>query len=117
MSNSNDMTNTNETLREQLDLALQAASLGTKQKKHADFSNAYAIIELHLSRSLPKGQVMKLFNDTYNHNLHPPQFRKMLDAERMRRAIAGDTAACPACGQPLLLDLRNAGGDELEDAA
>lgn len=81
--------------------SLETAAVNGKHKKDADFAEAYPTIEQHLARKVPQKVVLEKFNAAYGHTFHPPGFRKMLEAERKRRAEAGDLVACTLCGQHL----------------
>ena len=84
-----------------LELALQQEVAGGKNKKDADFREAYPLIEQHLASKVSQKVLLGKFNAAYGHKLHPPRFRKMLEAERKRRSENGDDAMCSACGQQL----------------
>lgn len=84
-----------------LEQALQKEAIGGKQKKEADFAEAYPVIERHLSRKVPVKVVIEMFGEAYGYVIHAPRFRQMLEAERMRRAEAGDLVTCAGCGQQL----------------
>lgn len=84
-----------------LELALQKEAVGGKQKKEADFAEAYPVIEQHLGRKLPVKVVMEMFGEAYGYTIHPPRFRQMLEAERKRRVEACDWVICAGCGQHL----------------
>ena len=86
---------------EKLALSLQEEAVG-KHKKSADFEEAYPTLEQHLKRKVPLKVVLAKFNVAYGHGLHPPAFRKLLEAERKRRAESGNAVACRACGQSLV---------------
>lgn len=83
---------------EKLELALQNEMTGGRNKKHADFKEAYPLIEQHLARKVTQTALLNKFNGAYGHKLYPLQFRKMLEAERTRRHETGDDATCPTCG-------------------
>lgn len=91
-----------------LEQALQNEAIGGKQKKEADFAEAYLVIEQHLGRKLPVKVVLKMFCHAYGYIIHAPRFRQMLDAERKRRAEVGDLVKCTGCGQPLSLAMKAA---------
>src|SRR3546814_783396 len=69
-----------------MELKLEKESVGGKHKKVADFSEAYPIIEQHLARKVPVSVVLEAFSASYGYTLHAPRFRKLLEAERKRRA-------------------------------
>lgn len=85
---------------EKLALALQQET-GGKHKKAIDFEEAYPTLAQHLSRKVPVRVVLAKFNAAYGHGLHPPAFRKLLEAERKRREDTGAIVKCVTCGQPL----------------
>lgn len=97
---SNAMTGVQSPLKK-LELALQNEVVGGSCKKDADFKEAYELIEQNLTLKVSQKKVLAQFNAAYGHLIHPPRFRKMLDAERARRAESGDVAVCSACGQNL----------------
>lgn len=84
-----------------LEQALQKEAVGGKLKKQADFAEAYPVIEQHLSRKVTLKVVIETFGKAYGYVIHAPRFRKLLEAERMRRAEVGDLVACTLCGQQL----------------
>lgn len=84
-----------------LEYALQRELAESGNKRDADFKEAFPLIEQYLACKVPQKALLDKFNAAYQHKLHPPGFRKMLDAERKRRAETGEHAACTACGQPL----------------
>lgn len=84
-----------------LEQALQKEAVGGKQKKESDFAEAYTIIEQHLGRKVPVKVVIKMFGEAYGYVIHAPRFRQLLEAERKRRAEAGDSVICSGCGQQL----------------
>lgn len=84
-----------------LALALQAETAG-KQQKVIDFEEAYPTLEQHLKRKVPVRVVLAKFNAAYGHGLHPPAFRKLLEAERKRREETGTVVTCVACNQLLV---------------
>lgn len=86
---------------EKLSLALQGEATG-RQKRATDFEEAYPTLEQHLVRKVPLKVVLEKFNAAYGYSLHPPAFRKLLEAERNRRAENGTEATCANCGQPLV---------------
>lgn len=92
----------NRTSLKKLELALQQEVASGKNKKEADFKEAYPLLEQHLSNKGSQKVALEKFNAAYGYTLHPPRFRKLLDAERKRRAESGDVAVCPECGQPLV---------------
>jgi hypothetical protein len=94
---------------EKLQQALQKNATGGKQKKEADFAEAYPVMEQHLGRKVPAKVVMEMFGEAYGYVIHPPRFRQMLEAERKRRAEVGDWVACTECGQHLPAALKVAG--------
>lgn len=85
-----------------LEQALQKEAVGGKQKKEADFAEAYTVIEQHLARKVPVKVVIEKFGAAYGYTIHAPRFRKMLEAERKRREEAGEVVTCSACGQRLI---------------
>lgn len=85
---------------EKLMLALQEETT-SKQQRQIDFEEAYPALEHHLSRKVPVKVVLAKFNAVYGYGIHPPAFRKLLEAERKRRADAGKEAVCTGCGQAL----------------
>ncbi|MGS1120363.1 hypothetical protein [Rhodanobacter sp. UC4436_H3] len=100
---------------EKLEQALQKKAVGGKQKKEADFAEAYPVMEQHLGRKVPVKVVMEMFGEAYGYVIHPPRFRQMLEAERKRRAEAGDWVTCAGCGQRLpaaSMAVGNMGGTE-----
>lgn len=86
---------------EKLEQALQKKAVGGKQKKEADFAEAYPVMEQHLGRKVSMKVVMEMFGEAYGYIIHAPRFRQMLEAERKRRAEAGDWVTCAGCGQHL----------------
>lgn len=88
-----------------LELALQHADVAGKQKKEADFVEAYQLIEKHLARKVPVSRVMKMFGDAYGYSIHAPHFRKLLSAERKRRAELGDVVVCSSCYRPMVSNM------------
>jgi hypothetical protein len=84
-----------------LELALQQELARGGKKKDADFKEAYPVIEQHLARKVSQKVLLDKFNAAYGHKLHPPRFRKMLEAERKRRSENGEDATCLTCGQQL----------------
>ena len=84
-----------------LERALQKEAVGGKQKKAADFAEAYPVIEQHLGRKVPVKLVMEMFGEAYGYTIHAARFRQMLQAQRKRRAEACDWATCNDCGQRL----------------
>lgn len=84
-----------------LEMALQNEVVGSKHKKDADFIEAYPIIEQHLACRVSQKIVLAKFNAAYEHAIHPPRFRQMLEAERKRRSENREDVMCPACGQQL----------------
>jgi hypothetical protein len=93
-----------------LEQALQKQTIGGKQRKEADFAEAYPVIEQHLGRKVPVKVVIEMFGEAYGYVIHAPRFRQMLEAERKRRAEAGDLVACTVCGQQLPADIKAAEG-------
>lgn len=81
--------------------ALEGAPAAGNEKRRSDFSAAYPIIELHLSRQVAQKTVTDIFNKTYGYKLHAPAFRKMLEDERTRRKANGDIVNCETCGSAL----------------
>lgn len=88
-----------------LEQALQKEAIGGKQKKEADFAEAYPVIEQHLGRKVPVKVVIETFSEAYGYVIHAPRFRQMLEAERKRRAEAGDLVTCTGCGKQLPADV------------
>lgn len=86
-----------------MEMKLEKEPVGGKHKKAADFSEAYPIIEQHLARKVPVSVVIEAFSASYGYTLHAPRFRKLLEAERKRRAEDDDELSCQACGKPLKL--------------
>jgi len=84
-----------------LEQALQKEAVGGKQKKQADFAQAYPVIEQHLSRKVPLKVVIDTYGKAYGYVIHAPQFRKMLHTERMRHGETGNEVTCASCGQQL----------------
>lgn len=84
-----------------MDLALQQVAASGKNKKEADFREAYPLIEQSIAKKVPFKVVLETFNAAYGYTLHPPRFRKMLLDERKRRAEADDVLHCSTCGQAL----------------
>lgn len=89
------------TALERLEMALQQESETGKNKKGADFKEAYPVIEQHLAKKVPQKVVLAKFNSAYGHTVHPPRFRQMLLDERKRRAEAGEAVNCSECCQQL----------------
>lgn len=81
-----------------------------KHQRRTDFEEAYPTLEQHLARKVPLKLVLAKFNAAYGYGLHPPAFRKMLEAERGRRTEAGTAVMCATCGHPLV------SADSVEDA-
>nr|WP_180166544.1 hypothetical protein [Stenotrophomonas sp. SbOxS2]NYT99392.1 hypothetical protein [Stenotrophomonas sp. SbOxS2] len=79
----------------------QDLSLG-KSKLEMDFRQAYPVLEQHLMQRLRKRMAMERFNAAYSYELSLAQFRKLLNAERVRRQETGDIVVCSGCGQPVL---------------
>lgn len=79
----------------------QDLSLG-KSKLEMDFRQAYPVLEQHLMQRTRKRLAMERFNAAYDHQLTLPQFRKLLNAERVRRQETGDIVVCSGCGQPVV---------------
>lgn len=86
---------------EKMKLALRQVETSGKNKKEADFKEAYPLIEQHLSKKIPFKTVLETFNTAYGCKLHPPGFRKLLLDERKRRSEGGDVLHCVSCGQAL----------------
>lgn len=84
-----------------LEQALQQAAVGGKNKKDADFREAFPLIERYLANKVPQRLVLETFNSAYGYTLHPPRFRRMLLDERRRRAETGEAICCATCGQQL----------------
>ena len=84
-----------------LELALEQEVACGKSKKDADFKEAYPLLEQYLARKMSQKVVLGKFNAAYDYKLHPPGFRKMLEAERKRRSESGEDPACRECGQRL----------------
>ena len=94
------LAGTNSPLKK-LELALQQELAVGRNKKEADFKEAYPVIEQHLVRKVSQKVLLDTFNAAYGHKLHPPRFRKMMEEERKRRSESGEHAICTACGQRL----------------
>lgn len=94
---------------EKLERALQKEAVGGKQKKEADFAEAYPVIEQHLGRKVPVKVVMEMYGEAYGYVIHAPRFRQLLEAERKRRAEDGDWVSCAGCGQRLPAAIKSAG--------
>ncbi|HEL3759486.1 TPA: hypothetical protein UMV36_003926 [Stenotrophomonas maltophilia] len=86
---------------QKLEMLLEREAIGGKNKRAIDFAEAYPLIEQHLSNKVPQKTVLEKFNAAYGHTIYAPQFRKLLDAERKRRAEIGQVMACAACGNQL----------------
>ncbi|WP_313207284.1 hypothetical protein [Stenotrophomonas sp.] len=86
---------------ERLELTLAQALTGGKSKIELDFREAYPVLERHLSQKMRKRAAMDRFNAAYKHDLNLAQFRKLLNAERDRRRVAGEELVCENCGQHL----------------
>ena len=86
---------------EKLAIALQQEIAAGKNKKAIDFKEAYPLIEQHLTNNGSQKAACDKFNAAYGHKLHQPQFRKMLNAERMSREASGDGVRCIHCNTPL----------------
>lgn len=84
-----------------MDLALQQVAASGKNKKEADFREAYPLIEQSIAKKVPFKVVLETFNAAYGYTLHAPHFRKLLLDERNRRVEAGDVVVCVTCGQKL----------------
>lgn len=84
-----------------LEMELQKATVGGKNKMNADFREAYPLIEQHLATNVSQKAAMDIFNAAYGYKLHPPRFRQMLATERERRSEAGELLICIGCGQQL----------------
>ena len=93
-----------------LELALQQEVAVGRNKKEADFKEAYPLIEQHLARKVSQKVLLDKFNAAYGHKLHPPRFRKMLEVERKRRSENDEDAMCAACGQKF-----HAAGESIDD--
>ena len=91
-----------------LEQALQKEAVGGKQKKEADFAEAYPVIEQHLGRKVPVKVVIEMFSKAYGYVIHAPRFRQMLETQRKRRAEAGDLVTCTECGQQLSVAIKGA---------
>lgn len=83
---------------EKLMQSLQEETTGRQQRRN-DFEEAYPTLVQHLARKVPLKVVLATFNAAYGHSLHPPAFRKLLEAERKRRSEAGLHVVCTTCGQ------------------
>lgn len=101
MSSTNEEVKTVDNPLKFLELALQEALANGKNKKEADFKEAYPLIEQNLAKKVPFKIVMETFNKAYGYTLHAPRFRKFLLDERKRRAEAGDELLCDSCGQAI----------------
>lgn len=86
------------------ELSLSNVLAQGKNKKEADFREAYIAIEQHLANGVPQRIVIEKFNEAYGYTLYPPAFRKLLLEERKRYAESGDIIVCNACGQKLVRD-------------
>lgn len=84
-----------------LELKLQQEIARGKNKKEADFKEAYPLIEQYLANKVLFKVVLETFNTAYGYTLHPPRFRKMLFDERKRRAETNDVVVCATCGHSL----------------
>jgi len=84
---------------QKLELALNQELSGGKSKLEADFREAYPVLEQYLAQRMRKRSVMERFNAAYGYELVLAQFRKILNAERGRRAAGGDALACSACNR------------------
>ncbi|HEL7888373.1 hypothetical protein [Stenotrophomonas maltophilia] len=85
----------------QLERALNQRLTSGKGKLECDFREAYPLLEQYIARKMRKKALMELFNTAYEHELTLVQFRKLLNAERERRAVSGDVMICTACERPL----------------
>lgn len=101
MSNIQEAINGSNKCLKAMELALQQVETSGKNKKEADFKEAYPLIEQNLSKKIPFKTVLETFNTAYGYKLHPPGFRKLLLDERKRRSEAGDVLHCVTCGQAL----------------
>lgn len=81
--------------------ALNQKSTVGKGKLAVDFGEAYPLLEQYIAKRTRKRVLMDEFNAAYGHDVKLPQFRKLLNAERQRRAACGDVAVCSACGAEL----------------
>ena len=104
MSDFNESKANTDTPLQIFELALQKELTTGKNKKEADFNEAYPVIEQHLAKNVPQRIVLEMFNKAYGYTVHTPRFRKLLLDERKRRAEDGDVLVCPACGQKLVPD-------------
>ncbi|MCA7024933.1 MULTISPECIES: hypothetical protein [Stenotrophomonas] len=91
----------NDSALKRLQLALENEPAGGRQRKVDDFVQAYPNIEKHLARKVPLRRVIELFAEAYGYAVHAPRFRKLLIAERKRRAESGEVAVCASCYRPL----------------
>ncbi|PZP62671.1 MAG: hypothetical protein DI597_07425 [Pseudoxanthomonas spadix] len=89
------------TALEMLAIALQEEIASGKNKRAIDFKEAYPLIEQHLANNGSQKTACDKFNAVYGYKLHQPQFRKMLNAERMSREASGDGVRCIHCNTPL----------------
>ena len=101
MSNLQDSPNGSNNPLKAMELALQKAEASGKNKKEADFKEAYPLIEQNLAKKIPFKIVLETFNTAYGYTLHPPRFRKLLLDERKRREEDGNVLHCITCGQAL----------------
>jgi hypothetical protein len=86
---------------EKLRASLDVLKSGGANKRLHDFREAYPLIEQHLAGGVSQKALLEQFNAAYGYTLHPPQFRKLMDAERRLRQECGRPIACANCGQPL----------------
>jgi hypothetical protein len=100
------------TALEKLAVALQQEVAAGKSRKMFDFNEAYPLIEQHLANNGSQKTACDKFNDAYGYKLHQPQFRKLLNAERKRRAATGDAVRCLHCDRPLHSAADLAGTDD-----
>ena len=109
MSTSEETGTGNTSPLEKLEQALQKKAVDGKQKKEADFAEAYPVMEQHLRRKVSMKVVMEMFGEAYGYVIHPPRFRQLLEAERKRRDEADDWVTCTGCGQKLPVAIKVAG--------
>ena len=94
------LTGTRSSL-EKLEQALNQQSSSGKGRLECDFREAYPLLEQHIARKVRKKALMERFNAAFEYTLTLVQFRKLLNAERERRAASGDMVICVACERPL----------------
>jgi len=101
MSITNESRTSNKNPLNEMKLAFQQETVGGKNQKAADFSEAFPLINEYVAANVSLKAALKIFNDAYGHKVHPPRFRQMLADERKRRNEAGELLVCTACGQLL----------------